>query len=93
MMTIGSAGGCRSDTGLITSTAGSSRFARRMSTFERFRIRKSARNKSSTAAGHSQLTSVGVELRRDTTNRGLLPAKGTTTTLGLESFGLLGRQL
>ena len=42
------------------------------------------------ASGHSQLTSVGVELRRDTTNRGLLPAKGTTTTIGYESFGLLG---
>jgi outer membrane protein insertion porin family len=41
-------------------------------------------------AGHSQLSSVGLQARRDTTTRGLLPAKGTTTTLGIESYGLLG---
>jgi outer membrane protein insertion porin family len=41
-------------------------------------------------AGHSQLTSVGLQFRRDTTTSGLLPAKGTTTTIGLESYGLLG---
>jgi outer membrane protein insertion porin family len=42
------------------------------------------------AKGHSTLTSVGLQLRRDTTNRGVLPAKGTTTTFGWESFGALG---
>lgn len=41
-------------------------------------------------AGTSYLTSIGLQLRRDTTNRGLLPAKGTTTTLGIESYGALG---
>jgi len=41
-------------------------------------------------SGHSQLSSVGVQFRRDTTTRGLLPSKGTTTTIGLESYGLLG---
>jgi outer membrane protein insertion porin family len=42
------------------------------------------------AQGHSTLTSVGLQVRRDTTNRGILPSKGTTTTLGWESFGALG---
>jgi outer membrane protein insertion porin family len=41
-------------------------------------------------SGQNGLTSVGVQLRRDTTTRGLLPSKGTTTTVGLESYGLLG---
>jgi outer membrane protein insertion porin family len=31
-----------------------------------------------------------VQFRRDTTTRGLLPSKGTTSTIGLESYGLLG---
>jgi outer membrane protein insertion porin family len=42
--------------------------------------------------GHHTLTSIGLQLRRDTTNRGPLPAKGTTTSFGWESFGLLGGQ-
>ena len=42
------------------------------------------------AQGHSTLTSVGLQLRRDTTNRGILPYKGTTTTFNWESFGALG---
>jgi outer membrane protein insertion porin family len=42
------------------------------------------------AEGHSTLTSVGLTIRRDTTNRGLLPSRGTTTTVGWESFGVLG---
>jgi outer membrane protein insertion porin family len=40
--------------------------------------------------GYSTLTSVGLQIRRDTTNRGLLPSEGTTTTLGWESFGAIG---
>jgi len=42
------------------------------------------------AAGYSVLTSVGFQLRRDTTNRGFLPSKGTTTTAAVEAFGWLG---
>jgi outer membrane protein insertion porin family len=41
-------------------------------------------------SGNNALTSVGVQFRRDTTTRGLLPSKGTTTTIGIESYGLLG---
>jgi outer membrane protein insertion porin family len=41
-------------------------------------------------SGNSALTSVGLQFRRDTTTRGLLPSKGTTSTVGLESYGLLG---
>jgi outer membrane protein insertion porin family len=40
--------------------------------------------------GENMLTSVGLQFRRDTTNRGLLPSQGTTTTLAWESFGALG---
>ncbi|MBC8108309.1 MAG: BamA/TamA family outer membrane protein [Anaerolineae bacterium] len=42
------------------------------------------------AEGNSVLTSIGISGRRDTTNRGLVPYRGTTTSLGWESFGLLG---
>jgi outer membrane protein insertion porin family len=42
------------------------------------------------AEGYSVLTSIGLQLRRDTTNRGVVPYRGTTTTLGWESFGALG---
>jgi outer membrane protein insertion porin family len=42
------------------------------------------------ASGNSALTSVGLQFRRDTTTRGLLPSKGTTETIGLESYGVLG---
>jgi outer membrane protein insertion porin family len=41
-------------------------------------------------SGNSALTSVGIQGRRDTTTRGLLPSKGTTSTIGIESYGLLG---
>jgi outer membrane protein assembly complex protein YaeT len=40
--------------------------------------------------GDHLLTSVGLTYRRDTTNPGFLPYKGTTTTFGWEGFGLLG---
>jgi outer membrane protein assembly factor BamA len=42
------------------------------------------------AEGHQTLTSIALTLRRDTTNRGLVPAKGTSTILGWESYGALG---
>jgi len=42
------------------------------------------------ADGDSFLSSLGVQLRRDTTTRGLLPAKGTTTTISYEKYGALG---
>jgi outer membrane protein insertion porin family len=42
------------------------------------------------AEGHSTLTAVGLRVRRDTTNRGLLPSSGTTTTVGWDSYGALG---
>jgi outer membrane protein insertion porin family len=42
------------------------------------------------AEGTSVLTSIGLQLRRDTTNRGLLPSRGTTTTAGIEQAGVLG---
>lgn len=42
------------------------------------------------AEGYSALTSVGITFRRDTTNRGLLPYRGTATSLGIEQFGALG---
>jgi outer membrane protein assembly complex protein YaeT len=42
------------------------------------------------AEGKSTLTSIGLQLRRDTTNRGLLPSRGTTTTGSVEFFGALG---
>lgn len=40
--------------------------------------------------GDHTLTSIGFQLRRDTTNRGLLPSRGTTTTVGAEFFGAMG---
>ena len=42
------------------------------------------------AEGNSTLTSVGLSFRRDTSNRGLVPSRGTTTTIGWESFETLG---
>lgn len=42
------------------------------------------------AEGQSTLTSLGLRLSRDTTTRGILPAKGTTTVGGVEFFGALG---
>ena len=42
------------------------------------------------AEGTSPITSLGLQVRRDTTNRGLLPSKGTTTTAGIEQAGVLG---
>src|SRR5690606_15553922 len=42
------------------------------------------------AKGYSTLTSIGLNLRRDTTNRGLLHHRGTATSLGVERFGALG---
>jgi outer membrane protein insertion porin family len=42
------------------------------------------------AEGTHPLTSIGLEVRRDTTNRGLLPSRGTTTTVGIEQAGVLG---
>jgi len=43
---------------------------------------RSARLEILNAEGHSTLTSIGISGRRDTTNRGLIPSRGTTTTLG-----------
>ena len=40
--------------------------------------------------GTHGLTSLGLTYRRDTTNPGFLPYKGTTMTVGWEGFGLLG---
>jgi outer membrane protein insertion porin family len=40
--------------------------------------------------GHHFLDSVGIEVRRDTTDSPLLPSRGTVTTVGWEHFGLLG---
>ena len=40
--------------------------------------------------GHSLLTSVGLAVTRDTTNPGIIPYRGTTTTGGVEQFGALG---
>jgi len=40
--------------------------------------------------GHHLLTSLGVRVTRDTTNRGILPYRGTTASAGWESFGALG---
>lgn len=42
------------------------------------------------AAGHNTLTSVSWQLRRDTTNHGVLPFKGTDTTFNWEAAGALG---
>jgi outer membrane protein assembly complex protein YaeT len=40
--------------------------------------------------GEHILTAVGFRVTRDTSNRGVLPYQGTTTSLGWESFGALG---
>lgn len=40
--------------------------------------------------GDHLLTALGLRVVRDTTNRGLLPSRGSTTSLGWESFGALG---
>ena len=42
------------------------------------------------AEGHQTITSIGLSLRRDTTNRGAIPAKGTSAQIGWESAGALG---
>jgi outer membrane protein assembly factor BamA len=42
------------------------------------------------AEGNSSLTSAALRVSRDTTTRGLLPSKGTTTTAGYEQYGALG---
>jgi outer membrane protein insertion porin family len=40
--------------------------------------------------GNNFVTSIGVRVRRDTTNRGIMPYRGTTTAVGWESFGAMG---
>ena len=45
------------------------------------------------AEGHHPLTSVTLQLRRDTTNPGVLPYKGTVTQASVEGYGLLGGDL
>jgi outer membrane protein insertion porin family len=40
--------------------------------------------------GQSEITSVGLQFRHDTTNRGFLPSKGQTFTIGDEQAGALG---
>lgn len=40
--------------------------------------------------GHSTLTSVAGQIRRDTTDRAWLPSRGSETTFGWESYGALG---
>lgn len=40
--------------------------------------------------GHSTLTSVALQVRRDTVNPGFFPHSGTVTTAGVEAYGLLG---
>ncbi|HEV2294060.1 MAG TPA: BamA/TamA family outer membrane protein [Tepidisphaeraceae bacterium] len=42
------------------------------------------------AEGHQTITSVALSVRRDTTNRGMVPARGTSSQLTWESFGALG---
>ncbi len=42
------------------------------------------------ARGSSVLTSVGLSLRRDTTNPGVLPYQGSVASAGVEAYGLLG---
>jgi outer membrane protein assembly complex protein YaeT len=41
-------------------------------------------------AGTSGITSVGLQVRRDTTNRGLLPSRGSTITGSIEQAGIFG---
>jgi len=43
--------------------------------------------------GHTTLTSAALTLRRNTTNPGILPYKGTNTSVGWESYGALGGDL
>jgi outer membrane protein insertion porin family len=45
------------------------------------------------ADGWTALTSAGVQVRRNTTNAGLLPYKGTNATAGWESYGAMGGEL
>lgn len=40
--------------------------------------------------GHSTLTSIGAQLRRDTTKGGFLPYAGSDTTVGIEKGGAMG---
>ncbi len=40
--------------------------------------------------GQSEITSVGIQFRHDTTNRGFLPSHGQTFTIGDEQAGALG---
>lgn len=40
--------------------------------------------------GNTTITGVGFTLRRDTTEGGFIPYKGTNTSIGIEQFGLLG---
>ncbi|MGB7158872.1 MAG: BamA/TamA family outer membrane protein [Tepidisphaeraceae bacterium] len=40
--------------------------------------------------GHHTITSIGLQLRRDTTNRGMLPWRGTSSHFGWESYGAMG---
>jgi outer membrane protein assembly complex protein YaeT len=42
------------------------------------------------AEGHNFLDSVGLEIRRDTTDSPILPSRGTVTTAGWERYGLFG---
>jgi outer membrane protein assembly factor BamA len=42
------------------------------------------------AEGHQTITSIGLSLRRDTTNRGMIPSRGTSSQIGWESAGPLG---
>jgi len=43
--------------------------------------------------GHTTLTSAALTLRRSTVNPGVLPYKGTNSTIGWESYGALGGDL
>lgn len=42
------------------------------------------------ATGNHDQTSIGLQVRRDTTNKGRIPYEGTTTTAAWESFGAMG---
>lgn len=45
------------------------------------------------AEGHHQLTSLTLQARRDTTNPGVLPYKGTISQASIEAYGVAGGQL
>jgi outer membrane protein insertion porin family len=45
------------------------------------------------AEGHHPLTSIAAQLRRDTTNPGVLPYQGTVAQASVEGYGLMGGQL